>query len=69
MLRFRGGETWVVEIKRSSAPTVSRGFHLAATDAGATKKLLVAPVPAPYPMRDGIEVMDPLSAALLLAAH
>jgi predicted AAA+ superfamily ATPase len=69
VLRFRGGETWVVEIKRSSAPTVSRGFHLAATDAGATKKLLVAPVPAPYPMRDGIEVMDPLSAALLLAAH
>lgn len=69
VLSFRNGETWVVEIKRSSAPTVSRGFHLAATDVGATKKLVVAPVPAPYPMRDGIEVMNPLAAAHLLAAR
>ncbi|MDP2810719.1 MAG: DUF4143 domain-containing protein [Rhodocyclaceae bacterium] len=69
VLSFRNGETWVVEIKRSSAPTVSRGFHLAATDVGATKKLLVAPVAAPYPMRDGIEAMSPLAAARLLAAR
>lgn len=69
VLSFRGGETWVVEVKRSSAPTVSRGFHLAATDVGATRKLLVAPVSAPYPMRDGIEAMGPLAAALMLAAQ
>ncbi|MDP2794755.1 MAG: ATP-binding protein [Sulfurisoma sp.] len=69
VLSFRNGETWVVEIKRSSAPAVSRGFHLAATDVGATKKLVVAPVAAPYPMRDGIEVMNPLAAARLLAAR
>ena len=60
--------TWVVEIKRSSAPTVSKGFHLAATDVGATRKLLVAPVATPYPIRDGIEVMNPLSAAARVAA-
>ena len=69
VLSFRGGETWVVEVKRSSAPTVSRGFHLAATDVGATRKLLAAPVSAPYPMRDGIEAMGPLAAALMLAAQ
>jgi predicted AAA+ superfamily ATPase len=69
VLSFRNGETWVVEIKRSSAPAVSRGFHLAATDVEATKKLVVAPVAAPYPMRNGIEVMNPLSAARLLAAR
>jgi predicted AAA+ superfamily ATPase len=62
VLCFRDGETWVVEIQRASAPTVSKGFHLAAADVGATKKLLVAPVAAPYPMRDGIEAMDPLTA-------
>jgi len=28
----------------------------------ATRKLLVAPVGAPYPMREGVEVMDPLTA-------
>jgi len=62
VLRFRDGETWVVEIKRSSAPTVSKGFHLAAADVGATRKLLVAPVATAYPLRDGVEVMPPLEA-------
>ncbi len=62
VLRFRDGETWVVEIKRSSAPTVSKGFHLAAADVGARRKLLVAPVTEMYPMRDGVEVMSPLEA-------
>lgn len=63
VLRFRDGETWVVEIKRSSAPTVSKGFHLAAADVGASRKLLVAPVAESYPMREGVEVMNPLQAA------
>lgn len=67
VLSFRNGEVWVIEIKRSSAPTVSRGFHLAAADVGATRKLLVAPVNAAYPQREGIEVMGPLAAANLLA--
>ena len=62
VLRFRDGKTWVVEIKRSSAPTVSKGFHLAAADVGATRKLLVAPVATAYPLREGIEVMPPLEA-------
>lgn len=69
VLPLRNGQTWVVEIKRSSAPTVSKGFHLAAADVGAIRKLLVAPVSDTYPMRDGIEVMNPLAAAQLLAAN
>lgn len=68
VLRVGNGEIWVVEIKRSSAPTVSKGFHLAAADVGATRKLLVAPVAASYPMREGVEVMNPLAAACLLAS-
>ena len=68
VLSLRHGETWVIEIKRSSAPTVSRGFHLAAADVGATRKLLLAPVGAPYPMRDQVEVMHPLTAVSELAA-
>ena len=67
VLPLRNGQTWVVEVKRSSAPTVSRGFHQAAADVGATRKLLVAPVNEAYPMRDGIEVMNPLAAALQVA--
>jgi hypothetical protein len=67
VLSFRNSETWVVEIKRASAPTVSKGFHLAAADVGASRKWLIAPVETPYPMRDGIEVMNPLQAVEQLA--
>lgn len=69
VLHWRGGPTWVCEIKRSSAPTVSRGFHQAALDVGAARKLLIAPVASPYPGRDGVEVMSPLMAADLAAAE
>jgi hypothetical protein len=67
VLEFRKGQTWVIEVKRSSAPTVSRGLHLAAADLQASRKLLVAPVEQPYPMKEGIEVMSPLAAAGLVA--
>lgn len=67
VLQLRNGQTWVVEVKRSSAPTVSKGFYLAAADVEATRKLLVAPVTEAYPMREGIEVMNPLAAASMLA--
>ena len=67
VLDFRNGETWVMEIKRATAPMVSKGFHTAAADVGAVRKWLVAPVAAPYLMRDGIEVMDPLTAVAQVA--
>ena len=67
VLEFRSGDIWVVEIKRSSAPTVSKGFYIAAMDVKATRKLLVAPIDKPYPMRDGVEVMNPLMAASQVA--
>jgi uncharacterized protein len=62
VLTFRNQQTWVIEIKRSSAPTVSRGFYQAATDLGAVRKLLVAPVAQPFPLKDGIEVVDVMTA-------
>jgi predicted AAA+ superfamily ATPase len=69
VLEFRNGQTWIVEVKRSTAPTVSKGFFVAAADLGAARKLLVAPVEHPYPINDGVEVMDPLMAALLIATQ
>jgi hypothetical protein len=69
VLSFGKEETWVVEIKRASSPTPSKGFHLAAADLGAQRKLLVAPVAAPYLMHGGIEVMNPLAASALLAGR
>jgi hypothetical protein len=68
-LEFRGGQTWVIEIKRSSAPTVSKGFYTASVDLGAVRKLFVAPVEQPYSMKDGVEVMSPLLAALAISSQ
>ena len=67
VLTFRNQQTWTIEIKRSSAPTVSRGYHQAATDLGAARKLLVAPVAQSYPTKDGIEVLALMHAIQLVA--
>lgn len=58
VIDFRHGQVWVVEIKRSSAPTVSKGFHQAAVDVNAHRKILVAPVEQTYQMKNNIEVMS-----------
>jgi len=41
---------------------VSRGCYQAATDLGASRKLLVAPVAQTYPLKEGIEVVDVMTA-------
>jgi len=63
VLEWTLGEVWAIEIKRSSAPTVSRGFYEAIKDLNATRKFVVAPVPLAYNTKEGVEVM-PLSAAV-----
>ncbi len=60
----RGGVPDVaIEVKRSSAPTVERGFHLACDDLGIGTRWLVYPGEHTYPLPNGIEVL-PLSAVL-----
>ena len=61
VLDFRNGEIWIVEVKRSSAPKVTRGFHQAAIDVRATRKILVAPVEQRYRLKDNIEVMGTIN--------
>ena len=69
VLTFRNQQIWAIEIKRSSAPTVSRGFYQAASDLGATRKLLVAPVAQTYPLKEGIEVVDVMTAIQWVTEH
>ena len=69
VLTFRNQQIWTIEIKRSSAPTVSRGFYQAATDLRASRKLLVAPVAQTYPLKEGIEVVDVMTATQWVAEH
>ncbi len=68
VLSHRSGEVWVIEVKRSSAPTVSRGFHQVALDTKATRKIVVAPVAGAYPMREGIQVMSVVEAVEAVAS-
>lgn len=41
ILEMSTKEKWAIEIKRNSTPTLTKGFHLAAEDIGATKKFVV----------------------------
>ena len=41
VLEISQTERWGLDIKRSSAPTVSKGFHIACADIKATRKFLV----------------------------
>ncbi len=63
VLRLPGGGIWAVEIKRSTAPKVSRGFHLAAEDIGADQKILVYAGKRDVPAGNGLRAM-PLAAAI-----
>jgi uncharacterized protein len=43
-------QRWAIEIKRSSAPSVSKGFHIAAADVQATKRFVVHSGSESYPI-------------------
>lgn len=63
VLEFAPGKCWAIEIKLSSAPTVDRGFHNAAEDIGAERRILVYKGSEHFPMRGGVEAM-PLARAM-----
>lgn len=65
ILRLPRGEIWAIEIKRTAAPKVSRGFHLAADDIEADRRLLVYAGQRDVPVGDGLRAM-PVTIALEL---
>jgi len=62
VLEFAPGRCWAIEVKLSSAPTVDRGFHNAADDIAAVRRILVHKGNERFPMRCGIEAMPLLDA-------
>lgn len=65
VLRLPTGEIWAIEIKRTTAPKVSRGFHLAVEDIGADRRILVYAAEHQVPAASGLRAM-PLAAAIRL---
>lgn len=63
VLRLPSGAVWAIEIKRTTTPKVSRGFHEAAADIGATERIMVHAGVHEVPGREGLNAL-PLAAAL-----
>ena len=61
-MEFAPGQCWAIEVKLSSVPTVDRGFHNAADDIAAVRRILVHKGKERFPMRGGIEAMPLLDA-------
>ncbi|MEX1031893.1 MAG: ATP-binding protein [Cellvibrionaceae bacterium] len=62
ILEFAPGRCWAIEIKLNSVPTVNRGFHNAADDVGAERRLLIYKGKDTFPMRGEIEAMPLIDA-------
>ena len=57
------GELWAIEIKRNTAPSVSKGFHVASEDLKPARRYVIYPGQDTYALKDGIAV-TPLSAVI-----
>lgn len=68
VLRLPAGDIWAIEVKRTTLPKVSRGFHQGKEDIGASRGLLVYAGTQEVPGRDGLRAM-PLAAAMNALRH
>ena len=57
VLEGPGDAVWAIEIKRSSSPKVSKGFHFACEDIKATHKFVIYPGHDQFPLPHGLEVV------------
>jgi len=60
LLELPKRQRWAIEIKRSSAPAVSKGFHIAADDVKATQRFVVHSGGESYPIGRDIRAMSVL---------
>jgi len=67
VIEFASRETWAVEIKRSLAPKVTRGFHTACVDLTPTRAFVVYAGDERFPMARSIEAIGVVELATMLA--
>lgn len=68
LLRF-GKELWAIEVKRSSAPALTKGFHHACDDVKPTGRFLVYPGNEAFPLRDEVTALPLADLMNRLRAH
>ena len=67
LLTLPGGRPWAIEIKRSLAPKVERGFHQACEDIDPVHRFVVYPGAERFPLQDGVEALPlPVLGQMLL---
>ena len=66
LLAWPDGRLWAIEVKRSLAPKVERGFHAACADLHPERRFVVHPGDAAFPLKDGIEALPLPDLAKLL---
>jgi uncharacterized protein len=59
-------QRWAIEIKRSSAPAVARGFHIAADDLKPTQRLVVHSGAESFPLARDIQAVTLMEAQAML---
>jgi predicted AAA+ superfamily ATPase len=69
VLTWPGGEEWAVEIKRSLAPTLERGFHSALADLEPRRALVVYPGADSYRLAPSIEAIGLAELCERVQAH
>jgi uncharacterized protein len=69
VIEFSASKRAAIEIKSSSAPSVSRGFHAGGADIQPFAKLLVSPRPKSFPAPHGVEAMPMTKAVRWVAAQ
>ena len=68
VLTLPGGKIWAIEVKRSSAPKVERGFHSACADLDPRKRFVVYPGSERYPLNDTTDAIGVVALAKELQA-
>lgn len=68
LLTLPGGALWAIEIKRSLAPKMERGFYSACEDLKPQRKIAIYPGAEAFPLKEGVEAMPlPFAAQELLS--
>ena len=68
LLTLPGGKLWAIEVKRSSAPKLERGFHSACADLKPKKRFIVYPGTERYALDDKTDAIGVAALARLVRA-
>jgi predicted AAA+ superfamily ATPase len=66
VLTLPGGKLWAIEVKRSSAPKVERGFHLACADLDPQERFVVYPGTERFPLDESTAAIGVVALAKAL---